>query len=120
MEPRTFRSGVTRAKAPGSSGLGLHPSISQRALSLAAPYMRAEHLVTMANDIGAFFDAKANKSEAAQDIANHLTRFWDPRMRREIVAHYRQGGGGLHPTVHSGVALLAEKERPATSQNADP
>ena len=73
----------------------------------------------MANDIGAFFDAKANKSEAAQDIANHLTRFWDPRMRREIVAHYRQGGHGLHPTVLSGVALLADTQRPAVSRDAD-
>ena len=81
--------------------------------------MRIERLVDMANDIGAFFDAKANKSEAARDIANHLTRFWDPRMRREIVAHYRQGGDGLHPTVLSAVGLLAEKERSAAPQDAD-
>jgi formate dehydrogenase subunit delta len=82
--------------------------------------MRIERLVEMANDIGAFFDAKANKDEAARDIAHHLTRFWDPRMRREMLTHYRQGGDGLHPTVLSAVGLLAEKERSTAPQNADP
>jgi formate dehydrogenase subunit delta len=70
--------------------------------------MRVERLVTMANDIGAFFDADADKTEAARNISSHLKRFWDPRMRREIVAHYREGGKGLNPTVRSAIALLAE------------
>ena len=71
--------------------------------------MRAERLVSMANDIGAFFAADPDKAEAAKNIANHLKRFWDPRMRREIVAHYReQGGAGLDPVVRSAVALLQQ------------
>jgi formate dehydrogenase subunit delta len=70
--------------------------------------MRIERLVTMANDIGAFFDADPDKTEAARNISSHLTRFWDPRMRREIVAHYRDGGRGLNPIVRSAIALLAE------------
>ena len=69
--------------------------------------MRADRLVSMANDIGAFFNAEPDKNEAAKNIANHLTRFWDPRMRRQIVAHYREGGAGLDPVVRSAVALLA-------------
>jgi formate dehydrogenase subunit delta len=73
----------------------------------------------MANDIGAFFDADPDKAEAARNIASHLKRFWDPRMWREILAHYRQGGHGLHPTVLSAVGLLAEKEPSAAPQNAD-
>ena len=63
----------------------------------------------MANDIGAFFDADADKTEAARNISSHLKRFWDPRMRREIVAHYREGGTGLNPVVRSAIALLAEQ-----------
>ena len=43
--------------------------------------MRAERLVSMANDIGAFFNAEPDKTEAAKSVANHLKRFWDPRMR---------------------------------------
>ena len=56
--------------------------------------MRVERLVSMANDIGAFFNAEPDKAEAAKSIASHLRRFWDPRMRRQIVAHYREGGAG--------------------------
>ena len=69
--------------------------------------MRAERLVSMANDIGAFFNAEADKAVAAQSVASHIKRYWDPRMRREIVTHYRDGGAGLDPLVRSAVALLA-------------
>ena len=72
--------------------------------------MRAERLVSMANDIGHFFDADADKTVAAQSVANHLRRFWDPRMRREIIAHYKEkGGAGLDPVARSAVALLCEQ-----------
>ena len=70
--------------------------------------MRVERLVSMANDIGAFFNAEPDKAEAAKSIASHLRRFWDPRMRRQIVAHYREGGAGLDDVVRSAVRLLAE------------
>jgi len=61
----------------------------------------------MANDIGSFFNAEADKAIAAQSVASHIKRYWDPRMRREIVTHYRDGGAGLDPLVRSAVALLA-------------
>jgi formate dehydrogenase subunit delta len=70
--------------------------------------MRVERLVSMANDIGAFFNAESDKAEAAKNIASHLRRFWDPRMRRQIVAHYREGGAGLDNVVRSAIRLLAE------------
>jgi formate dehydrogenase subunit delta len=70
--------------------------------------MRVERLVSMANDIGAFFNAEPDKIEAAKNIASHLRRFWDPRMRRQIVAHCREGGAGLDDVVRSAVRLLAE------------
>ena len=69
--------------------------------------MGAERLVSMANDIGSFFNAEADKAVAAQSVASHIKRYWDPRMRREIVTHYRDGGAGLDPLVRSAVALLA-------------
>ena len=71
--------------------------------------MRVDRLVTMANDIGAFWAAEPDKTEAAKNVASHLKRFWDPRMRREIVAHYREGGGaGLDDIARSAVAMLAQ------------
>lgn len=69
--------------------------------------MRIERLVTMANDIGLFFGADPDQVAAAANIAGHLRRFWDPRMRRQIVDHYHQGGAGLSPIVKNAVALIA-------------
>jgi formate dehydrogenase subunit delta len=64
----------------------------------------------MANDIGAFFEALPDKAEASRSTAGHLRRYWDPRMRREIIAHYRAGGEGLHDIVRSAVELLAAED----------
>jgi formate dehydrogenase subunit delta len=63
-------------------------------------------LVAMANDIAAFFDSEPDKAVAAEGVRFHITRFWDPRMRREIVGHLQAGGEGLTPTAKSAVALL--------------
>jgi formate dehydrogenase subunit delta len=49
--------------------------------------MDVERLVAMANDIAAFFDAEPDKDGGGRRRALSLTRFWDPRMRREIIAH---------------------------------
>lgn len=68
--------------------------------------MDVQRLVAMANDIAAFFDAESDKAVAAEGVRFHLTRFWDPRMRREIVAHVQGGGEGLTPTAKSAVQLL--------------
>jgi formate dehydrogenase subunit delta len=61
----------------------------------------------MANDIAAFFDAEPDKAVAAEGVRYHLVRFWDPRMRREIIAYVNGGGAGLVPTARSAVTLLA-------------
>jgi len=75
--------------------------------------MNPEHLVTMANDIGHFFASAPDREQAARDIAGHLKRYWDPRMRRDIVAHYRRGGEGLEDSVRRAVGLLADEAPPA-------
>ena len=71
--------------------------------------MDAQRLVAMANDIAAFFDAEPDKAIAAEGVRVHLTRFWDPRMRREIVAHAQAGAAGLTPTAFAAVRLLESK-----------
>jgi formate dehydrogenase subunit delta len=48
--------------------------------------MDSQQLIKMANQIGQFFESMPNRAEAEKDIATHLKRFWDPRMRRVIVA----------------------------------
>jgi formate dehydrogenase subunit delta len=71
--------------------------------------MNAHHLVKMVNEISAFWEAEAGRENAGKAVANHLQRYWDPRMRREIVAHYRAGAGGLCDAARDGVAILAEQ-----------
>jgi len=44
--------------------------------------MDVQHLVKMANNIADFFTAEGDKTKAANNIANHLKSFWEPRMRR--------------------------------------
>jgi formate dehydrogenase subunit delta len=62
-------------------------------------------LVYMANQIGAFFTAQDIDTASAK-IAEHLTKYWDPRMRRAIVAHLAAGGDGLDPPVRQAVEML--------------
>jgi formate dehydrogenase subunit delta len=66
----------------------------------------AERLVAMANDIAAFWDAEAGEG-AAEGVRSHIARYWEPRMRREIVAHLQRGGAGLTSTARSAVEKLA-------------
>lgn len=68
--------------------------------------MSAERLVQMANDIGHFFAAEPKRTDAIAGIANHIQRFWDPRMRRQIAAHLAAGGAGLDDLAREAVASL--------------
>ena len=69
--------------------------------------MDPQHLVDMVNEIAAFF-AGEEPAKAADNVANHLRRYWDPRMRRQIVAHVSSGGEGLTEVAKAGVGLLAK------------
>ncbi len=58
------------------------------------------NLVTMANQIGAFFETMPDRRQASEDIAGHLKRFWEPRMRRSLLKYVDdQGGPGLKEIV---------------------
>ena len=59
--------------------------------------MNVESLLTMANQIADFFVSEAGVDAAPQEIAAHITKFWDPRMRTQIIAHAAAGGAGLSP-----------------------
>lgn len=62
--------------------------------------METEKLITMANQIGDFFEAYPTDAEVTQGIANHLHSFWNSVMIQSIVKHVQQHQGkGLHPRV---------------------
>ncbi|HTU65569.1 MAG TPA: formate dehydrogenase subunit delta [Steroidobacteraceae bacterium] len=69
--------------------------------------MEIARLVAMANDIAAFFDSEPDKAVAVEGVRFHISRYWEPRMRREILAHLGQGGAGLVPTALEAVRKLA-------------
>ena len=75
--------------------------------------MDTANLVRMANRIGEFFAAAPDAQEARAGIAGHLQRFWEPRMRREIVAHVDGGGAGLSEIVREAIAAHREALLPA-------
>ncbi len=68
--------------------------------------MNILHLISMANDISAFFDGEVGATEAPTSVALHITRYWDPRMRSQIVAHATAGGVGLCASALAAVRSL--------------
>ena len=68
--------------------------------------MNVDRLVRMANDIGNFFKSEPDHSIAVDSVASHLKRFWDPRMRKEIVAYVDGGGAELMELVREAVLKL--------------
>lgn len=69
--------------------------------------MNVEQLVHMANQIGAFFAAEPQREDAVAGVVSHLKRFWEPRMRKQIIAHAQAGGAGLDEIVKDAVQRLA-------------
>ena len=69
----------------------------------------------MANRIGEFFQAMPDREEALQGVATHIRKFWDPRMRRELLAYVdQQHGKGLSELVLS--ALHAHRSTLSADQ----
>ena len=68
--------------------------------------MSTPHLVRMANQIEAFFRSGSDRDVAIAGIETHLRRFWDPRMRKEVVAHYDRGGQDLGELAKAAVQRL--------------
>jgi formate dehydrogenase subunit delta len=70
--------------------------------------MDIDNLVHMANRIGEFFQTMPEREEAALEITQHLHKFWEPRMRRELFVHLdHTGGADLLPIVRD--SLLAHR-----------
>ncbi|WER46642.1 formate dehydrogenase subunit delta [Cupriavidus sp. WKF15] len=66
--------------------------------------MKIDNLITMANQIGSFFEAMPDREEALADIAGHIKRFWEPRMRRALLGHVdADAGAGLLGIVQEAV-----------------
>ena len=67
--------------------------------------MSHDRLAYMANQIGRFF-AHQKEEQAVAAINDHLRKFWDPRMRKQIVAQL--DGAALDPRVRQAVEQLRD------------
>jgi formate dehydrogenase subunit delta len=67
--------------------------------------MESEQMVHMANQIALFF-APYPKEEAVAGVTDHLQKFWEPRMRKQIIAYVAAGGAGLHDLALEAVKRL--------------
>jgi formate dehydrogenase subunit delta len=62
-------------------------------------------MIRMANQIASFFNG-SGPEVAVRDAAEHINKFWDPRMRTALIAHLAKGGEGLDPTIVKAGALI--------------
>lgn len=72
--------------------------------------MSEDKLVYMANQIATFFGSKP-EPEAAAGVADHINKFWEPRMRAQLLQVLAEGGAGLSPVVRAAGPAI----RPARS-----
>jgi formate dehydrogenase subunit delta len=74
--------------------------------------MQGNKLVTMVNQIADFHRRQPDEMATAE-VAQHLKRFWEPRMRKAIYAHLESGGEGMSAISRSAVEQLKASEEGA-------
>ena len=81
----------------------------------AAANLRAK-LIRMANQIGIFFESKPDREEGVAGVAEHINKFWEPRMRRQFFEVLDTGGEGLRSiVVEAGGAIRRPADERATA-----
>ncbi|HUH86595.1 MAG TPA: formate dehydrogenase subunit delta [Pusillimonas sp.] len=73
-----------------------------------------DHLIQMANSIGDFFEALPDRQEGIHGIADHIKKFWEPRMRTAMLEFLDQ-----HPDGRTQDAELSEMVREAIVSNRE-
>lgn len=62
--------------------------------------MQENSLTRMGNQIATFFASMPDRPEAMLELASHLRKFWEPRMRREFLSRFDSGDiQDLHPLL---------------------
>jgi NADH-dependant formate dehydrogenase delta subunit FdsD len=75
--------------------------------------MNIDLLIKMTNEIGEFFSG-ATGEQAARDVATHLKRYWDPRMRVQMLKYYEERhGAGLSDLAKTAVGILYAESKAA-------
>ena len=76
--------------------------------------MDSKKLVKMGNQIAAFFHGEPDRKVAVDSTAGHLKRFWEPRMRKEILLLLDAGGDhGMSPLLQEALQENRKSLEPA-------
>jgi formate dehydrogenase subunit delta len=67
--------------------------------------MTEEKMVHMANQIAQFF-AIYPHDQAVAGVQDHLQKFWERRMKDQIIGYVAGGGAGLHALALEAVKRL--------------
>lgn len=60
--------------------------------------MDDEKMVRQANQIAQYFNVYP-EDRAKEGVRGHIRKFWEPRMRTQLINYAGAGGEGLHPLV---------------------
>ena len=58
--------------------------------------MQPDKLIMMANQIATYFKTQPGTGQA-EEVADHINDFWEPRMRRQLAEYVDRDGQGLTP-----------------------
>jgi formate dehydrogenase subunit delta len=76
--------------------------------------MDNRNLIDMANRIGDFFESMPDHEEALTGVAEHIRRFWEPRMRRALLVMLDTSNeGSMCPIVREALAAHRAELIPA-------
>ena len=67
--------------------------------------METSDTIRMANQIADFFKGYGH-GEAIKEIADHINRFWEPRMRVHLFDELAKGNKDLNPLVKDASSLI--------------
>lgn len=71
-------------------------------------------LIQKANRIGAFFEAMPDRDEGIEGIVDHIQKFWEPRMRKAMLAFLAE-----HPDGSTPESQLSEMVRDAIQNHRE-
>ena len=81
--------------------------------------MNIDLLIKMANQITDFWEGEAGNEAAVKEVATHLRRYWEPRMRAQMITYYHERqGSGLNDVAKAAVGVLAEQAAQAKAAAA--
>ncbi|MEI5681636.1 MULTISPECIES: formate dehydrogenase subunit delta [unclassified Mesorhizobium] len=76
-----------------------------------------DKIIRMANQIATFFHSKP-REEGLAGTAEHINKFWEPRMRRHLFEVIDNGGEGLDELVIAASEKIRRPADPVTPEQA--